>query len=252
LRPVDVTNRVFEASVTSPHNDPVESVQFWDSGKVLVTLNEVPYRFAIPPENFSQQFVQVTAKTKSGDEAADFWSGSGDVHTESMEVRTVPLFVSVVDRNGVTHDDVDRSLFRVMDNGSEGKILEFGKAFDQPISIALVVDASASMTYSMADATRAALSFVKRTLKEGDRCTVFSVRDVPRREVAITADRTSVEKALVGIKPSGRTSLYDSIASAIRELRLEKARKAIVILSDGGDTSSLMTFEEIDRLTKES
>ncbi len=196
--------------------------------------------------------MQVTAKTKSGDEAADFWSGSGDVHAESVEVRTVPLFVSVVDRNGNTHDDVDRSLFRVTDNGSEGKILEFGKAFNQPISIAIILDASASMTYSMDDATKAALSFVQRTLKQGDRCAVYSVRDVPRREVAITADRTSVEKAIGKIRAAGRTSLYDAIASAIRELRAEKNRKAIVVLSDGGDTSSVMSFEEIDRLGKEA
>ena len=252
LSPVDLTNRVFEASVTSPQDDPVQNVQFWEGGKVIASLDTVPYRFAIPAENFQQQFVQVTAKTKSGEEAADFWSGAGDVHAESVEVRTVPLFVSVVDRNGVTHDDVDRSLFRVMDNGSEGTILEFGKAFDQQISIALILDASASMTYSMEDATKAALSFVQRTLKQGDRCTVFSVRDTPRREVPVTADRTSVEKALVGIKAAGRTSLYDAIASAIRELRAEKNRKAIVVLSDGGDTSSIMSFEEIDRLSKEA
>lgn len=252
LSPVDLTNRVFEASVTSPENDPVETVQFWDSGKVISTLTEAPYRFAIPAENFQQQFVQVTARTRSGDEAADFWSGSGDVHAESLEVRTVPIFVSVVDRNGTTHDDVDRSLFRVIDNGSEGKILEFGKAFDQPISIALILDASSSMTYSMADATKAALTFVQRTLKQGDRCTVFSVRDVPRREVPLTVDRTSIEKAVASIKASGRTSLYDAIASAIRELRGEKNRKAIVVLSDGGDTSSVMSFEEIDSLSKEA
>ena len=252
LTPIDVTNRVFEASVTSPQNDPVEKVEFWDGGKVIALLSEAPYRFTIPLENFAQQFAQVTARTKSGDEAADFWSGTGDVHAESVEVRTVPIFVSVVDRNGVTHDDVDRSLFRIIDNGSEGKILEFGKAFDQPISIALIVDASASMTYSMSDATKAALTFVHRTLKEGDRCAVFAVRDVPRREVAITADRAAVEKALTGLKASGRTSLYDAISSAIRELRNEKVRKAIVILSDGGDTASIMSFEEIDRLSKEA
>src|SRR5204862_3827014 len=175
---VDLAGRVFEATVTAPESDPVQTVQFWAKGKVIATLDQAPYRFTIPAENFDTQFVQVTAKTKSGDEAADFWSGTGDVQAESVEVRTVPIFVSVVDRNGVTHDDVDRSLFRVMDNGSEGKILEFGKAFDQPISIALILDASASMTYAMDDATNAALAFVQHTLKQGDRCSVFSVRGV--------------------------------------------------------------------------
>ncbi len=252
LRPVDLTNRVFEATVTSPEDDPVQTVQLWERGKVIAAVDEPPYRFTIPAENFQQQFVQVTAKTKSGDEAADFWSGSGDVHAESVEVRTVPLFVSVIDHNGITHDDVDRSLFRIIDNGSEAQILEFSKAFDQPISIALILDASSSMTYSMADATKAALAFVQHTLKQGDRCTIFSVRDVPRREVPITTDRESVQKAISAIKAGGRTSLYDAIASVIRELRSEKNRKAIVVLSDGGDTSSVMSFEEIDRQTKEA
>ena len=186
-------------------------------------------------------------KSKSGDEAADFWSGTGDVHVESVEVRTVPIFVSVVDRNGNTRDDVDRSLFRVLDNGAEAKIIEFGKAFDQPISIAVVLDASSSMTYAMEDAAGAALGFVKRTLKQGDHCTVFSVRDTPKREIALTTDRDAVEKAITSIKARGRTSLYDAISSAMRELRDEKNRRAIVVLSDGGDTSSVMSFDEIDR-----
>jgi len=69
---------------------------------------------------------------------------------DAVQVREVPIFVSVIDRNGVTRDDVDRSLFRILDNGEEAKIIDFGKAFDQPISIALILDASSSMTRSPA------------------------------------------------------------------------------------------------------
>lgn len=252
VSPVDLASRLFEAAVTAPDDDPVILVEFWDGGKAIGTARSQPFRFAIPAENFAQQFVQVTVKTKSGDEAADFWSGTGDVHVESVEVRTVPIFVTVVDRNGVTHDDVDRSLFRVLDNGAEAKIVEFNKAFDQPISIALVLDASSSMMYSMDDAIKAALGFIKRTLKQGDRCTVFSVRDVPRRELPLTSDRELVQKAITGIKPTGRTALYDTVASAIRELRDEKNRRAIIALTDGGDTASINSFDEIDRIAQEA
>lgn len=252
LKAFDMTNRIFEAVTTSPEEDPVVAVEFWDSGKLIGSVASQPYRFAIPADHFQQQFVEVTARTKSGDEAADFWSGTGDVHVESVEVRTVPIFVSVVDRNGVTHDDVDRSLFRILDNGEEAKIVDFGKAFDQPISIALVLDASSSMIYSMDDASAAALGFVKRTLKQGDHCTVFSVRDTPKRELALTTDRDAVLTAIRNIKATGRTSLYDAIASAIRELRDEKNRRAIVVLTDGGDTSSILSFDEIDRAAQEA
>lgn len=249
---VDLANRVFEAKVTAPDDNPVVAVDVWDNGQKVASVTEPPYRFSITPEHFAQQFVQVTAKAKSGEEAADFWTPGGDAHVETVDVRTVPLYVSVVDHNGTTRTDIDQTLFKVIDNGKEGQILEFGKAFDQPISIALLIDASASMTYAMRSAEKAAVAFVQRTLKPGDRCTVFSVRDTPRREIALTSDRDAIEKAIEAITPRGRTSLYDAISSAIREMKDEKNRRAIVVLTDGGDNTSMLSFDEIDRMTKES
>jgi Ca-activated chloride channel family protein len=250
--PVDAENRLFEATVTSADEDPIVTVSAWDDGKPIATADQPPYRFTIPAEHFAKKSVQVTARTKSGDEAADFWSAAGDVRSEALEVRTVPLFVSVVDRNGTAHDDVDQALFKVVDNGTEGQILQIGKAFNQPISIALLLDASSSMTYEIPKATRAAVNFVEGTLKAGDRCAVYSVHSSPRREMELTTDRAAIESVVKSIKAAGLTALYDAIASAERELRDEKTRRAIVILTDGGDTSSITSFDEIDRLTKES
>jgi Ca-activated chloride channel family protein len=252
MKPIDAANRIFEAVVTSPDEDPIVSVSAWDDGKPIATVEQAPFRFTIPAEHFAQKTVQVTARTKSGAEAADFWSAEGDVKSEAIEVRTVPLFVSVIDRNGTAHDDVDQALFKIVDNGFEGQILQIGKAFNQPISIALLLDASTSMMYEMPKATRAAVNFVASTLKAGDRCAVYSVRSSPRREMELTADRAAIETVVKTLKAEGRTALYDAIASAERELRDEKNRRAIVILTDGGDTSSVASFDEIDRITKES
>ena len=252
LKAVDVTTGVFEIDATSPKGDPIEKVEIWDSGQVIATATEEPYRVTIPAAVVGTGFVQATARTKSGEEAADFWSPGGNTLVEEMQVRTVPIFVSIVDRNGVTHDNVDRSLFRIIDNGSEGRIIEFGKAFDQPISIALVLDSSASMTYSMSRAAKAAAEFVKHALKEGDRCSVTAVQDVPRRKQTLTDDRQSIANALHGIVPEGRTALFDSITSAIRELRDEKNRRAIVVLTDGSDTSSNWSFPEVEKLAREA
>jgi len=135
LKAIDAAKGEFEASVTAPREDPVVAVELWEAGQLVSSVTEPPYRFNVPSAaGHDDAFVQVTAKTKSGEEAADFWSPAGEVHVESVDVREVPLFVSVVDRDGVTRDDVDRSLFRIIDNDSEAKIVEFGKAFDQPIS----------------------------------------------------------------------------------------------------------------------
>lgn len=251
LKPIDVQQGIFEATATAPDDDPIEKVELWENGIAIATATAPPYRLLAPAAQTSG-FVQVTAHTKSGEEAADFWSATGGVTVDNVDVRTVPLYVSVVDRNGATLDNVDRSLFRILDNDSEGKIIEFGKAFDQPISIALLVDASASMTYAMHDAIKAATGFVKNTLHEGDRCAIFSIRDVPRREQSLTADREQVEKALTSVKPQGQTALYDAIQTAIRELREEKNRRAIVILTDGGDTSSIASYDEAEKSAREA
>jgi Ca-activated chloride channel family protein len=250
--PVDVAQRIFEAAITASKEDPISAVELWDNGVRVASASEPPYRFAVPAEHFQSALVQMTARTRSGEEAADFWSPAGDVHIESVDVRTVPIFVSVVDGNGQARDDVDRSLFRILDNESEGKILEFGKAFDQPISIALLVDSSASMTYELPQATRAARTFVQRIIKPGDRCAVFAIRDVPRRMQALTGERALVEKALDTFVPGGRTALYDAVTSAVRELKDEKNRRAIVILTDGGDNASMLSFDELDKTATEA
>lgn len=252
VRPVDVNARLFEAKVTHPADDPVEKVELWEDGRLAATATAEPYRFTVSEAALGSGFVQVTAKSKSGEEVADFWSITGEVHAASIQVRTVPIFVSVVDRDGVTRDDVDRSLFRIIDNDSEAKIIEFGKAFDQPISIALLLDASSSMLYTMPDVAKAANEFVQRTLKAGDKCSVTAIQDVPRRRQTLTDDRTLVQNALANLEPSGQTAFYDAVMSAVRELKDEKRRRAIVVLTDGADTSSVASSEEVDKVLREA
>ena len=250
LRQIDT--HTFEAITTSPKEDPIEVVQLWDNAQVVAAVSEEPYRFNVPDSVLSNGYVQVTARAKSGEEAADFWSDGGDIVAEELQVRTIPIFVSVVDRNGNTRDDVDRAQFRIIDNGSEAKIIEFGKAFDQPISIALLLDASASMTYSMEHASKAAADFVEKALKDGDRCSITAIQEVPRRKLSLSQDRSEISQAVRGIKPNGQTALYDALISAIRELRDEKNRRAIVVMTDGGDTASNYSFEDAHKMAREA
>jgi len=252
VRPFDAEHRVFEAVTTAPKDDPIQIVELWDDGKIVASVSEEPYRFTVPETTYARGFVQVTAKTKNGDEAADFWSAAGDVHVEELSVRTVPIFVSVVDHNGQTRDDIDRSQFRILDNNAVGTIIEFGKAFDQPISIALLIDSSASMTYSMAKAAKAAKEFTQRSLRAGDRCSITAVQDVPRRKVALTDNLEAIAKGLDGIKPAGTTALWDALGAAIRELQDEKRRRAIVVMTDGSDTSSITSAKEFDRIARQA
>jgi Ca-activated chloride channel family protein len=242
---------LFRAVTTAPQDDPIAEVSFFAGDQQLARLTDPPFIVRNPAASDAAS-IFVTARTRSGAEIADSFALGEEVMTESYDVRTVPLFVTVTDDKGSTLDTLTRSDFRVYDKGKEAKILEFGKAFDQPISLVLVVDASTSMVYSMSHAAGAARRFIESVLREGDRAALFSIRSVPRREVALTNDLASVRRAIDGLAADGETALYDSVASAIRELREQQGRRAIVVLSDGDDTSSNRTFEDLASEAKES
>src|SRR5258708_34539223 len=105
------------------------------------------------------------------------------------------------------------------------------------------------MTSAMHDATQAARTFVQHTLKKGDRCVVYSIRDTPRREQPLTDDLTAGQKALENMQAHGRTSLYDSIETARRELKGEKNRPAIMSLTDGAGATPRATVASADKLS---
>jgi VWFA-related protein len=81
---------------------------------------------------------------------------------------------------------------------------------------------------------------------------VFAIREVPRRQIELSSDRQAVAKALATLQPRGQTALYDAILTAIRELRNEKTRRAIVALTDGTDNASIASYEEVDKAARQS
>lgn len=233
---------VFRAETTAPEDDPVVEVSFFAGATLLATLTEPPWVLHDPPADTSTIFV--TAKSRSGAEVADTFA-MGDVLVAAYDVRTVPLFVSVIDDRGIVLDGLSRSDFKVFDKGKAAKIIDFGRAWDEPISLALVVDASSSMGQSMSAVAGAARRFLDSVIRDGDRVALFTIRSVPKREVALSSDTSQFRSAIDGMRAGGETALYDSVSTAIRELRDEQRRRAIVLLSDGDDTSSNRTFEEI-------
>lgn len=241
LRP-SADGTALEAIVNAPATDPVVSVELYGETGLLEKKQTPPYFFSITASSGGS--FQVAARTRSGSEVTDFYSPTGMIHNAAYDVRTVPLLVSVVDDRGSIRSNLARRDFRILDNNVETRILEFARADQDPVSVAVVLDGSASMTEMMSDVTAAAFNFVKQIARKSDRFAVFSIHDVPRREQPVTGDLALVEKAFKNIRPAGDTALYDAVASAGRELSGEKGRKAIVLLSDGADTSSNATFEE--------
>ncbi|HVT43194.1 MAG TPA: VWA domain-containing protein [Thermoanaerobaculia bacterium] len=244
IEEVEPGGALFEAMVTAPASDPIVKVAFYDQDGLLREMARGAYRIEVPDKSRGG-LLQVTATAKSGIEVSDFFGDAGEIHVESYDVRTMKLFVSVTDRTGSIKTDIPASTFKVLDNGVKGKILDVGKALEEPVSIAILVDASASMTPWMKRARAAANSFVQKIVRPADRYALFAIQSVPRRQLALTNTPAALDGALANLHAHGETALYDAIESALRELEGERNRRAIVILSDGEDTSSFSSYDEI-------
>ena len=179
----------------------------------------------------------------------------GDVIKVNTSLVTVP--VSVLDRQGRFVPNLQRDDFRILDNGVEQSIAYFEPA-EKPFTVALLLDTSASTHFHMQEIREAAIAFAKQ-LRPQDRMLVVTFND----EVLLltpnaTNDLNTVETLIDEFANTGSsTRLYDAVHLTIRErLNQIKGRKAIVLFTDGVDTSSqqatyqttLREAEELDAL----
>ena len=172
-------------------------------------------------------------------------------------VELVSLNVTVTDGGGKYITDLTEQEFEVFEDGAKQKLTFFSRT-QLPISLALLLDTSASMDERMGIAQEAAIGFA-RQLQKDDQAEVIDFDSQVRILQAFTNDAATLEKAIRQTTPNGSTSLYNAIYISLKELKKVRAagasdirRQAIVLLSDGDDTSSLIEFEEVLDLAKRS
>jgi Ca-activated chloride channel family protein len=169
----------------------------------------------------------------------------------------VSLNVTVID--GANHYiiDLDQPDFSVFEDGVKQDIVFFTRR-PQPIALSLLLDSSASMEDKLDTLQVAAINFVKR-LKANDLAQVIDFDSRVSIRQAFTANQADLETAIRQAVSGGSTSLHNAIYISLKELGKIKAqsdedvrRQALIVFSDGEDTSSLVSFEEVLDLAKRS
>ena len=188
-------------------------------------------------------------------------AAAGGLAAQGQRIRSgvelVSLNVTVTDGGGKYVTDLNEQEFEVYEDGARKKLTFFSRT-QQPISLALLLDTSASMDERMGIAQEAAIGFARQLHKE-DQASVIDFDSQVRILQAFTNDAATLETAIRQTTPNGSTSLYNAIYISLKELKKIRAavssdirRQAIVLLSDGDDTSSLIEFEEVLDLAKRS
>ena len=180
--------------------------------------------------------------------AAQTSGGPADPPTFRAGAELVALAVTVVDEGRSHVSGLTVSDFVVLEDGVEQPLSYFA-ASATPIDVTLLVDASASMGDKMA-VVRDAVRGLTRSLREDDRAAIVEFRETTTERQAMTGDRAAIEAALDRVSPSGGTALYTALYVALSELRSAARsdrlrRQAIVVLSDGEDTTSLVGSEDV-------
>jgi Ca-activated chloride channel family protein len=169
----------------------------------------------------------------------------------------VSLAVTVTDGSGHYVGNLAENDFSVFEDGVKQAVSFFDHS-NAPVALALLLDTSASMEDKLAIVQDAASGFAKR-MRSQDLAEVVSFDTHVQILQPFTNDASLLEKAIRGTMAEGSTSLYNAIYISLQEMRKVRAktpgeirRQAIVVLSDGEDTSSLLSFDEVLDLARRS
>jgi Ca-activated chloride channel family protein len=161
----------------------------------------------------------------------------------------VVLPVVVTDKQGRYISDLDRERFVVYDNGRRVPIEIFTNE-DTPLTVGLVIDSSGSMRTKMGQVVAASLAFARSSNPEDE---LFAIRfndDVRtvlgERQFLMADDHGALAAALGLMRPDGRTALYDALVAGLERLAGgSRARKVLIVVSDGGDNASQATLDGV-------
>jgi Ca-activated chloride channel family protein len=172
-------------------------------------------------------------------------------------VDVVSLNVTVRTRSNKAIPDLNAADFAVFEDGRPQPLIEVSRR-RLPLSLSFLMDSSGSMGDKLEMAQAAASAFVKR-LGADDQAAVVSFDSRVQLLQPFTSDQASLERAIHRVKAGGSTALFNAIYIALTDLERVKAstpedvrRQAIVVLSDGDDTASALTFDDVLDLAKRS
>jgi len=169
-----------------------------------------------------------------------------------VEVRLVTVLATVKDPHGGLVSNLTRDDFVVLDEGHPQEIRVFDRQAGTPLAVTLLVDASLSTAKDLRFEQESASRFLRSLLRPQDRAALYSFTHDVTQVCDFTNDVPQLEKALRGIQPYGGTSLYDAIFLAAERLKSREGRKVIILVTDGGDTTSTVDFHQALRKAQEA
>ncbi|MEO8503055.1 MAG: VWA domain-containing protein [Acidobacteriota bacterium] len=240
------TGRVaVKAEVVVPEGRRVTKVELRVNDKVVAKLEHPPWEGAVEiPAGPDLAYLNAVAVLEDGTQAEDvrFFNAPGNF--EQVDVNLVELYTTVTDKAGRLVPGLTQDDFEVREDGRPQKLAKCELIENLPIHLGIVIDTSGSMYQSIGEARRAAGDFLQKLMTPRDDAFALAFSDRPELLMPRTSDERAVDGALDNLHASGSTALFDALVHSLYYFRGTRGRRAMVLLSDGDDTSSGIGWRE--------
>lgn len=232
-----------------PKRRQVSLVEFRVGDEVQAELDRPPWitEIDVPRRSSEGQpiFLTVTATLDDGSSTEDVRFLSTSALTDSIDVDLVELYTTVLDRGNRPVTGLERTDFTVVEDGIRQEIAEFARVQDLPLTLGVTIDTSASMDEVMEETRRAASQFLANLIRPTDTAFAVAFASRPHLLMGQTSDLEAVVDTIRGLRTGGQTALHDALMTSLYYLRGVTGRRALVLLSDGEDTSSAAAFADV-------
>ncbi len=209
---------------------------YWQPGRQAISIAALALLFAA-----SSLFGQLKpAEAKAGD-------AQSETPSYSIKVNLVRLLVSVRDASGNLLANLNKSDFRVIDSGQPQSISLFERNTSLPLSVAVLIDTSGSTGQDLHYEVNSIQRFINTLLGAGnpqDAFELFSFNWRTNLELDFSRNEHRADRALHALHGEGGTSLYDAIYLASDTLANREGRRVMIVVTDGGDTTSYKQYKD--------
>jgi Ca-activated chloride channel family protein len=235
-----------EMAVKVPEGKSVGEVQLFLNETKMATLFDPPFvQSILIPETQGVGYLRAVATLKDDPTVPveDVVMLNSPAFMEQVDVHLIELPTTVLVKGKPKNDLVEDS-FKVLDEGKPVKISKFEYVKNLPLSIGMAVDTSGSMMTRMNEAQKAGAQFFTNVMKPGDKGFVVGFDTTPQLVQKWSARVADMNASLAKLRAEDYTALYDAVVFSLYNFLGVKGQRALIVLSDGKDTSSKFSFDQ--------
>lgn len=244
-----IENGVRKVTVAVSSREEIHQVQLHLDAEMVARWASCPCVTEVPVAKLQQAAIMSAevedATGNRGDTVLTLGGGGGFVG--SVRVEVVELPVVVLGPRGTPVIGLEQADFTVFEDGTQVEVDGFGTTQDLPLSLAVAVDTSGSMIEDFPKVRQAVRGFTDEVLEPGDQAVLIRFS----WDAKVQVNWTDNIKALVGdldtVTPEGGTSLHDAVVRSLEQFRGRRGRQAVVLLTDGEDTTSRTDWRVAER-----